>query len=177
MKELQTTSMISPWIVSTKPEGYELLHEDDDISTAKNVGEITIKKFHSHGIFFIKDLKRLSDQDATTLNTTAKIRSFKSIRAAACVAAPGKDPYPIINLSKTDRDGKPTSNPYHSRFGDSWRSEIMKSTALSPLVCVTELVKFMMAESARIMAGTVHADDWYFYHDALSLMTAKQTHE
>ena len=32
-----------------------------------------------------------------------------------------------------------------------------------------------MTESARVMTGTKHESDWYFYHDALNLMTAKET--
>jgi hypothetical protein len=30
-----------------------------------------------------------------------------------------------------------------------------------------------MQESNQVMQGTKHADDWYFYHDALSQLTAK----
>ena len=71
-----------------------------------------LKKVQLTRDFFVKDLKRLSDQDTTTLNTTAKIRSFNLICAAASVAAPGIDPYLIINLCKTNRDGNPSTNPY-----------------------------------------------------------------
>ena len=38
-----------------------------------------------------------------------------------------------------------------------------------------KLVRFLIAESARVMEGTSHAGDFFFYHDALSLMTAKGT--
>jgi hypothetical protein len=35
------------------------------------------------------------------------------------------------------------------------------------------MIEFMVVESQRIMCGTCHEDDWMFYHNALSLMTAK----
>ncbi len=36
-----------------------------------------------------------------------------------------------------------------------------------------DVVEHIMQESNRIMQGTKHANDWYFYHDALSQLTAK----
>ena len=46
--------------------------------------------------------------------------------------------------------------------------------ALSPLRPVSDLVDFMVDECERLMAGTVHERDWFFYHDALSLLTSKE---
>jgi hypothetical protein len=46
---------------------------------------------------------------------------------------------------------------------------------LSPFVCISEIVEHIVVESARIYEGTENKDDWMFYHDALSLMTAKET--
>jgi hypothetical protein len=39
------------------------------------------------------------------------------------------------------------------------------------------MIEFMVGESQRVMEGTYHEDDWFFYHDALSLMMATQTIE
>ena len=117
----------------------------------------------------------MKDQEATALSTTAKIAKFGAIRTAASAAASGPNPYPIIYLATTNRDGTPSSNPYQARFGDTWRDEIIKSTAFSPFVCITSLVEYMMVESARVMVDTEHANNWYFYHHALSLMTAITT--
>ena len=49
---------------------------------------------------------------------------------------------------------------------------IRKSAALASFVPISDLCDFMLDESARIMKGTKHEGDWYFYHDALSLMTS-----
>ena len=41
-----------------------------------------------------------------------------------------------------------------------------------PFVCITEMIKHIVADYAKRFEGTEHEDDWFFYHDALSLMTA-----
>jgi hypothetical protein len=41
-------------------------------------------------------------------------------------------------------------------------------------VCVTELVEYMICTCKEGFKGTVHEDDWMFYHDALKQMTDKR---
>ncbi len=50
-----------------------------------------------------------------------------------------------------------------------------KSSGMGPYVSITDLVEHIIAESARVMEGTEHENNWCFYHDALMLMTAKET--
>ena len=45
-------------------------------------------------------------------------------------------------------------------------------TAIKPFVCIADIVKHMYDESERAMKGTKHENNWYFYHDTLSLMTS-----
>ena len=42
-------------------------------------------------------------------------------------------------------------------------------------VCVRDLVEHIHDRSKEAFAGTTHENTWYFYHDALKLMTAKLT--
>ena len=42
---------------------------------------------------------------------------------------------------------------------------------------VQDLVTHIYTESKKFYEGTEFEDNWYFYHDALSLMTAKSTIE
>jgi hypothetical protein len=48
---------------------------------------------------------------------------------------------------------------------------------MSPYVCVTKMIAHIVEESAMIFQGTKYEDSCVFYHDALSLMTAKETIE
>ena len=46
---------------------------------------------------------------------------------------------------------------------------------MSKLCDITDLIRFMMKEAENLMKGSVHEDDLFIFHDALVLMTAKET--
>ena len=46
---------------------------------------------------------------------------------------------------------------------------------MSKLCCITDLIQFMMKEADKLMKGSVQEDDLFIFHDALVLMTAKET--
>ena len=46
---------------------------------------------------------------------------------------------------------------------------------MSKFVCITDLICFMVDEAEKLMKGSVHEEDLYIVHDALVLMTAKET--
>ena len=48
---------------------------------------------------------------------------------------------------------------------------------MSKFFCITDLIRFMMKESENLTKGSVHEDDLFIFHDALVLMTAKETIE
>ena len=46
---------------------------------------------------------------------------------------------------------------------------------MSKFCCITYLIRFMMKEAEKLMKGYVHEDDFSIVHDALILMTGKET--
>ena len=46
---------------------------------------------------------------------------------------------------------------------------------MSKFYCITDLIQIMMKEAENLMKGSVHDDDFFIIHDALVLMTAKET--
>ena len=42
-------------------------------------------------------------------------------------------------------------------------------------MCITDLVQWIASKSRDFYAGTKCEDDWHFYHDALSQLTAAET--
>jgi hypothetical protein len=68
-------------------------------------------------------------------------------------------------------------NPYKERYGEEWQERIRATSQMSPYVCVTKMIKHIVAKSAWMFEGTKYEDSWVFYHDAPSLMTAKETIE
>ena len=72
-------------------------------------------------------------------------------------------------------DYRRAANPYKARFGDGWEAELEKASSLSPFVCITKLIEHMVQATREAFIGTKYEDDFVFYHDALSLMTSKDT--
>ena len=70
-----------------------------------------------------------------------------------------------------------SDNPYEARYGSDWRDRIIKSTSMKPYTCIAFLIDHIKEESKRVMKDTVYEDNYYYYHYALSLMTAKATKE
>ena len=46
---------------------------------------------------------------------------------------------------------------------------------MSKFCCIADLIPFMMKEAEKLMKESVHEDDLFIVHDALVLMTAKET--
>ena len=78
------------------------------------------------------------------------------------------DSAPVEDYTKSD-------NPYQARYGGEWKAKLKAVLLSHGFVSVADLVDHIVAESEAVMAGTMHQGDWVFYHDALSLMTAKKT--
>ena len=68
-------------------------------------------------------------------------------------------------------------NPYESQYGPDCRIEVKKSYFLRCYTCVRDIIEHMVSEIKRIFKGTTHEKSCIFYHDSLSLMTAKKTHK
>ena len=65
-------------------------------------------------------------------------------------------------------------------FLEIWRDmgeKLKSSSSMSEFCYITDLTRFMMKEAEKMMKGSVHEDDLFIVHDALVLMTAKETIE
>ena len=92
----------------------------------------------------------------------------------------------ILNLAQAategscgpDIDHRKATNPYFSRYGASlWKQKVLDTPTMKALVDIQALVEHIYNESKAHFQGTVYEDNWFFYHDALSLMTATETVE
>ena len=72
------------------------------------------------------------------------------------------------------KDHRKAKNPYLSRYGERWVEKLKSSTAMSKSCCITNLIRFIMNEAEKLMKGSVHKDNFFVFHDALVLMTAKE---
>ena len=125
------------------------------------------KKLKLVGIEEVRHLQQISDPDAFVLPQGLPRSTFKVVWQHAQEAS--VDPTP------PDIDHRKAENPYISRYGDQWESYMRKSPTFANSVLITEYIDHMMRESALVMKGTKFEDNWRVYHDALSLMTSKDT--
>ena len=118
------------------------------------------------GIKTIKDLKQLTDDDAKKIEGIGW-KVLTKFRQEAHQASSDTPP-PFI-------DHRRASNPYQSRYGNEWEAKLKNSAALSKFTVISDYIDHIFCESKKVMRGTKHQDDWMVYHDALSLMTAKES--
>ena len=53
--------------------------------------------------------------------------------------------------------------------------KLNSSTAMSKFCCTTDLIRFVMNEAEKLTKGPVHEEDFFIVHDALVVMTEKET--
>jgi hypothetical protein len=159
------------WIKDSRVQGRR--YQNDSIDQLKHLAKVSQTILHCYDIKTLGDLKRLDDTKASEIIRCTKLSAGRMQvwreTAATCV---DEDAPP-----RTDH--RKAKNPYISKYGeDNWKERCAKSVMLSSYACITELVRHMHDETQKVMKGTKHEHgEWYFYHDALSLMTAKDTIE
>ena len=73
------------------------------------------------------------------------------------------------------KDHRKEKNLYLSRYGEIWVDKLKSSTEMSKFCCINDLLRFMLNEAEKMMKGSVHEEYFFIFHDALVLMTAKET--
>lgn len=152
------------WIEAQRED--DVLYSNDKLDLLKGVGKVMKKKLEDNGFKVLGDFKTIGDPDSLNLVGITK-KAFKKAWEQAKDCSPQLIPSPI--------DHRKADNPYQSKFGDQWEKHLRQSNAFSTCIVVTEYIEFMMEQSAAVMKGTKHEDDWYVYHDSLSIMTAEKT--
>ena len=156
------------WINNNRKEG--ILYQDDKLSILKDISIKKEEKLAEHGIHTLNDLKGKTDkeiQEIATVITGISRKGLLNFREKAKKCKEENKPLVI--------DHHKAKNPYLSKFGGDWEKHIKNCAALSPYRCITDIVQHIYTETKKTFEGTKYEDNFFFYHDALSLMTAKET--
>ena len=148
------------------------IYQSDQVTKLKGLGDQSTKKLAVLDIKTVAGISAMSEDDILFLSTNGKnpinrelLQQFRD-QAQTC----HKEDRPAAT------DYRKAANPYLAKFGEAnWKKEIKKASFMTQYVCITEMVEHIVVESARMYKGTTHEADWMFYHDALSLMMAKDT--
>eukprot|EP00957_Ditylum_brightwellii_P136102 10379774-Ditylum_brightwellii.AAC.1 len=64
------------------------------------------------------------------------------------------------------------SKPYMSKYGNDWEERLKNSSRMKKLVNIRDLVWHMYKHTKNDFKDSEYEENFYFYHDAFSLMTA-----
>jgi hypothetical protein len=119
----------------------------------------------------IKHLQVLTDNNLQMIANNERGISFKGLQNFCLAAQEAKE-----GSAPPSKDHCKEDNPCISKYGlDRWEAEFDKSSYMSSYVSIKKLIKHMYNATNDIFVGTVLEDDWVWYHNALSLMTSKET--
>jgi hypothetical protein len=174
------------WLANPDATAVEVLYFEDELAKVPGVAERKANLLKDQSINNIGKLRALGEQTVENeaqikqivkyCNGISKAGLMKMI--AACQGAiPGSRP-PIASYVNE-------ANPYKAKFGDkidqwgvpAWKREIRKTTALSGVKCITELIEHIAIESQQCFSDTEYYNSYHWYHDALSQLTANETIE
>ena len=170
VKQLKTT-INSRWVscARLKKSADPRLWEEDGLERIVGVGNTLITGLKKCEVNTVGELKYLAAPRLASLTLAGvKKKALESAIIKCNAALPGSCHINTIDHRQHD-------NPYQSKYPLDHKERIKQSSALKPFVVITDLVLWIMKESQRLMMGTVHEKDWYFYHDTLSPMTAEDT--
>ena len=153
------------WIEIKRKDGS--VFSNDILNQIKGISTQKMSLLQGFGLTLVKDLANLSIEDCVELASKIKGIGKKSLlnwRDAALCAKIGDAPRNV--------DHTLALNPFQSRYGNNWRK---KCPGIIGFISINKLIDHMFSEAKRLMANTVHQNDFFVYHDALSLMTGKDS--
>jgi hypothetical protein len=175
-KEAEAAEMIrvkslasGSWCSQARAKASTRVYQEDSVSWLKGVGGKLLSKLESCGVVKVSHLVNLSPASFKNTMKECGIGAKKMTDLCNLASKSPAGSYP------ESTDYRKAENPYQARYGDAWKSKIKE--AIKGKVCITDFVKHMMEETDRMMADTVHCEDWMVYHDALSLMTDNSCRE
>ena len=154
------------WYIKRADEG---LYQNDPVDKLAGIAGKKKEYFKIAGILTLGDL---CDFPQDQMSTVEKIPE-KSMTAFQKLAREQV----IREDSTKDIDYRKCPNPYEAKFGPTWEDQFKKSGGMGPTIVITDFVQHMMEETAAAFKGSAHEDTWLIFHDALSLMRAKDCKE
>ena len=161
------------WIYSEKDD--DPFYSNDPLSVLDGVAAKVTERFEIRGITSLEEKHRITQEEFISLSQGRDfavkdeeklIELWDSVQdKLQFEVAP-----PEIDYREVDED-----NPYIARYGgENWEQQIGDAPSeLAGYSCVKFLVDHIFKETKAFNERYRPGKSWYFYYDALSLMTAK----
>lgn len=118
--------------------------------------------------------KALSEKGINTVGdllASSAVNISAAVRSSILKATPGA--YQDKTIDHRNNPNQP--NPYLSLYGDNWKEKCDATAFMKKCECITQVWKDVMSATIEGFRGTTHENDFFIYHDALSLLCAKST--
>jgi hypothetical protein len=164
------------WTSSNHEPG--ALYLNDPVTKIDGVSVKKQELLAKAGITLIQDLVGLDDAE---IKRIAKSTKGLGVAGLAAVVDASRN---VLNESAPETTYYiEAENPWAAKYGtekdewgvEAWEVQLKKTSAFSGVACITDLVQWIASKSRDFYAGTEREDDWHFYHDALSQLTAAET--
>ena len=149
------TGKCAPWFQSKRPPNTSCL--DDVIIKLKGIGKAKGKKLSEAGVHAINDVVNAVEAPPGWTN-----HQWENLRKNTPTHLPPSAPPPL--------DHRKANNPCLSLCGDCWEEKLKTSSALSKTGTIRDLVTHVHRETKKAFAHAKCAENFFFYHDALSQM-------
>jgi hypothetical protein len=160
-----------PWVEDSREPG--VVYSGDTIDKLPKIGTTMKSLMSDRNVNTVREFAsffRMRQDRRKNIVKQVKGLSMESLLIAESIAEKAPEGPPPV------KDHRKANNPYLSRFGkERWYEEVCKAPSMKAVTNVRHLVEYMVKVSKEHFAGTVYENNWYFYHDALSLMTADET--
>ena len=154
------------WVRKDESSRDKLFGEDSLMKLSK-CGKVAYGKFKGVGLETIADLLKITEIQKSKLGSMKMSEeNLEHFLKQARLADKHQRP--------KDTDFRLCDNPDLSRYGELWREIIEKTHYMKQFTCVTKMIDHIFEETRKVYLSTTHENDWMLYHDALSLMTARE---
>ena len=147
------------------------LYKDGPLSKLDGIAAAKANYVKNGGINSLGDLKRLSEEDLQLLVnrpdfkiSLTKLQEYHHY-SQVCI---DKNAPAIIDHRMAD-------NPYLSKYGEQTYEAKLDDAALGTRMCITNMITHLYNHTKALYTQGGNTDMWWFYHDSLALMTAKDT--
>ena len=166
------------WVTYAYPSDYNSnsIFDLDSIFILKQIEKAVCQRLKEEkGILCVKDLKVWENKSNNELKLLKvyglSIQTFKNAILQSLKALPGSRPRPtVINHAEMP-------NPYESLYGSEWKQVILKTATMKRFILSNRLVKQIYENTKKVFSGSMYKNNFYFYHDTLSLMTSHSCKE
>ena len=181
IKHVKEKGSMTRWVVGGRDKG--AVYSQDPVEMLPRVNAAIGAQLREIGLCTVADVALEEEFLLTTDNfkeiaaglTGMQRAGFAAIVQKAREAIDGPAPAPAV-------DHRKEPNPYLSLYGDegtdrnhvAWEIAIDADLKKQGQMCVTHQVRHLVSVCKDGFKGTKYEDDWYFFHDALSVMVCKQ---